>query len=219
MDRVPLRKSMQRLGIRCLCLYPLLMPGVGHAESFLQSLRKYDLNDYALGIGIGAGQNPYVDTEASTYFYPYLTSLEDSTLTKSWLVTEDAGLGGRYLSADGAWEIGAEGRVQTLGFGPDTGPALAGVESRGWTLEGGAMVGWRGRPVQVKLKHFWELLSRHSGTTSELRFSYPVDLTRGYVVPYLTLIHHYYPICEGKGFFLVVCHINSCLLGCSQNCT
>ena len=188
MERFPLCLSTQRLGIRCLCLYPLLMPGLGHAESLLHSLRKYDLNDYALGIGVGAGQSPYVDTEGSTYFYPYLTSLEDSTLTKSWLVTEDAGLGGRYLSADGAWEIGAQGRVQTLGFGPDTGPALAGVESRGWTVEGGAMVGWRGWPVQVKLKHFWELLSRHSGTTSELRFSYPVDLASGYVVPYLTLI-------------------------------
>ena len=158
-----------------------------------------------MGIGVGAGQNLYADTEASTFFFPYLTSLEDSTLTKSWLVTESVGIGGRYLSADGAWEIGALGRVQTLGFGPDTGPALAGVESRGWTVEGGTMVGWRGAPVQINLKHYWELLGRHSGTTSELRFSYPIDNPNGYVVPYLALIRqsskytdHYFGVADAQ---------------------
>ncbi|MEE4361472.1 MAG: MipA/OmpV family protein [Pseudomonadales bacterium] len=151
-------------------------------------MRSKDLNEYALGLGFSAGQNPYADTERYGYFYPFLTSLEDATLSTNWLLANGNELGGRLFSADGDWELGVQGRVQTMGFGPDTGPALDGVRPRGWTLESGLMAGWRGGPVQVSLKHYWELLGRHSGTTQELRVSYPHRLEKGYLVPYVAAI-------------------------------
>jgi len=174
------------------CRIAALLPGIiaspaGIAAPLLDSLRKVDLNDYALGIGISTSNNPYAGTDYSRYLFPYLTSLQDSTLTENTLLLEGSEIGGRLFSPNSDWEFGVIGQLQTLGFGPDTGPALAGLRPRGWTLEAGGMVGWRGGPVQVNLKHYWELLGRHPGTMQELRFSYPRELKQGHIVPFLSL--------------------------------
>ena len=171
-----------------LFLLGVSLPPQVLAGRLLDAIRDVDVNDYALGIGISTSNRPYADTDASRYLYPYLTSLQDATLTDNALLLEGSEIGGRLFSANSAWEFGVVGRLQTLGFGTDTGPALDGLRPRGWTLEAGGMVGWRGGPVQVNLKHYWELLGRHSGTTQELRFSYPRALRRGFVVPYVTLL-------------------------------
>lgn len=170
------------------CLLSMGLPPQALAGRLLDAIRDVDVNDYALGVGISTSNSPYADTDASRYLYPYLTSLQDPTLTDNALLIEGSEIGGRLFSSNSAWEFGVVGRLQTLGFGPDTGPALAGLPPRGWTLEAGGMAGWRGGPVQVNLKHYWELLGRHSGTTQELRFAYPRTLQNGYVVPYVTLI-------------------------------
>jgi outer membrane protein len=173
------------------------------AASWLDGMREIDLNDYALGIAVTGGNNRYADTPGSRFLYPYLTSLEDSTLTEHWLVVEGAGVRGRRVTGDGRWEFGLGGRLQTLGFGPDPGDALAGMEPVGWTLEAGPSVGWRGGPVQVQLRHDWELLGRHAGTTQELRLSLPRELPRGYLVPWVALVRqdaryadHYFGVAE-----------------------
>ena len=50
------------------------------AGSLLDFARDYDLNDYALGIGLSAEQNPYIGAKSSAYAYPYLTSFRHSSL-------------------------------------------------------------------------------------------------------------------------------------------
>ena len=80
------------------------------AGALLDYIRDYDLNDYALGVGISAEQNPYIDAENSAYAYPYLTTFRHSSLTDDWLLVRDGELGFRWVS-DNGWELGAIGRI------------------------------------------------------------------------------------------------------------
>jgi len=151
------------------------------ADGLLDWVRRYDLNDYALGISVWTGENPYADSQSSTVLYPYLTSFLPSALSDDWLTLRGSELDVRYVAGD--WEFGLTGRVQTLGFGPDSRLALEGLDHRGWTVEAGPMIGWRGWPVHAQLRSYIEAPNRHGGSISELEFLWPVSLSRGYFIP------------------------------------
>jgi outer membrane scaffolding protein for murein synthesis (MipA/OmpV family) len=159
----------------------LLAPVSAFAGPLLDYIRNYDLNDYALGLSVGTGQNPYVGSGYSKTVYPYLTSFRHSSLTDDWFLLQD-GMGVRFAT-ENHWELGFVGRFQTLGLGISKSDELLGLEDRQWTVEAGPLIGWRGFPVHVQFRSFWEAPDRHSGTTSELTFRLPWEHRRGYIVP------------------------------------
>jgi outer membrane protein len=164
-----------------------ILPFPAHAENTLESIRRTDLNDYAFGVALSVSEDPYVGGETSTYFFPYLTSLTHPALTKQWLYFQDGDIGLRYVS-DGGWEAGVVIRPQTLGLGPDNEEA-EGLFERRWSIESGPKVAWRGWPIHIVLKHYWEILDRHDGTTTELSLELPKSFDWGYVVPSLEFKH------------------------------
>jgi outer membrane scaffolding protein for murein synthesis (MipA/OmpV family) len=172
---------MRIISVTRLWALLLLAPVAADAGPLLDYIRNYDLNDYALGLSVGTAQNPYVGSGYSKTVYPYLTSFRHSSLTKDWFLIQD-GMGFRY-STDNDWELGVIGRFQTLGLGISKSDELVGLEDRRWTVEAGPLIGWRGFPVHVQFRSFWEAPNRHSGMTSELVFRLPWEHQRGYIVP------------------------------------
>ncbi len=159
------------------------------AGPLLDYIRKYDLNDYAFGVAVSSQDNPYAGSGSDSFAYPFLTSFRDSTLTDDWLLIRDGDIGLRWISDDSHWEAGFAGRIQTLGLGDSDAEELEGIVDREWALEVGPIAGWRGWPVHVNVKTFFELSDRHEGTISELALSWPIEFSRGYFVPIVELIH------------------------------
>ncbi len=186
-----------------VCLACLGLAVGARAQGLLEEVRRYDLNDYALGISFWTGQNAYVGSDTSRVLYPYLTSFTHSAFTNDWLTLRGGDIGARYVVED--WEFGLTARVQTLGFGPDSRLALEGLSQRDWTLEAGPMIGWRGAPVHAQFRTYVEMPNTHDGTISELEFLAPVSLPRGYVVPSLQFSYlssryadHYFGVAPGE---------------------
>ncbi len=167
---------------RLICGLFLIAPMHADAESLMDYIRDYDLNDYALGVSVGTGQNPYLASGNSKSAYPILTSFRHSSMTDDWLLIQDGNLGFRYVT-DNDWELGFIGRIQTLGLGVANSDDLLGLEERKWTVEAGPLIGWRRYPVQVQFRTYWEAPNRHSGSTSELEFRLPREHQRGFIVP------------------------------------
>ena len=165
----------------------LLLPTPASAGKFLDSIRSYDLNNYALGVHVSVSQSPYTNAKDSVIVYPYLTSFRNSAFTDDWLLLQDGGLGVRWVK--GGWELGVAGRLQTRGLGTSEAPILSGLDDRQWTLEVAPLIGWRGWPVHINFKTFTEILGRHDGLVNELSFSLPKEWSRGYFIPGVTLIH------------------------------
>lgn len=177
---------------------------LAYGESWLDYIRNYDLNDYAVGIALSTEQNPYIGAKNSSIAYPYLTSFRDSAFTNDWFLIRDGGLGARWNS-DNGWELGAIARVQTLGLGNHDSADLLGIANRKWTIEAGPTIGWRGWPVHVNWTTFFEPTDRHHGAINQLAVSLPIESTRGYVVPSVELIHesagyadYYYSVSESE---------------------
>ena len=80
----------------------------------LDYIRNYDLNDYALGVAVSTEQNPHIGAGNGTFAYPYLTTFHHSSMTDDWFLVRDGELGFRRVT-DNGWELGAIGRIQTLG--------------------------------------------------------------------------------------------------------
>ena len=158
------------------------------AGRLLDYFNTYDLNDYALGLALTTTQNPYAGANNGTSAYPYLTSFRDSAFTDGWFLIRDGDVGARWVSKSG-WELGAVGRLQTLGLGNSEVDQLLGIEDRKWTLEIGPTVGWRGWPVHIHLKSYAEVSDRHDGLIGQLAFSLPLEWSRGYFVPSVELIY------------------------------
>jgi outer membrane protein len=173
-------------GVVCLALPVLFAIQPATAESWLDFLRNYDLNDYALGVTYSTSQRPFAGTTNSNIVYPYLTSFEHSAFTDDWFLVEGGNIGFRYVT-ESDWVFGAIARVQTLGFNGAGSDELNGMDERRWSIEAGPFVGWRRWPVHLELRSYWELLDRHSGTTSELEISLPRHFGRGYFVPSVQL--------------------------------
>jgi len=159
----------------------------GALSDLLDALRAYDLNDYALGLAFSVTESPYAGGENSVFAYPYLTSLQHTTLTDDWLVVSHGDLGFRWIS-DSGWEFGMVGRMQTLGLGNSTDPVLDGLSDRHWSVEVAPMIGYRGWPVHLNLKSYYEVLDRHGGNQTNLSLLWPFQHARGYFVPSVELI-------------------------------
>lgn len=186
-----------------VALLVLLAP-VAQAWSLLDYIRNYDLNDYALGISYSVSQSPYVGTENSSFAYPYLTSFRHNAFTDDWLILSNGDAGFRWTN-DAGWVLGAVGRINTQGTGTGAVEELLGFDTRNWTVEVAPVVGWRGWPVHLELKHYNEIFSSNGGPTSQFETSLPVELSWGWVIPAVRLIHHsadynryYYGVSEGE---------------------
>ena len=177
---MPLRATRINLHGLIVGLF-VTLPIPASAGPLLDYIRNYDLNDYALGLSVGTAQSPYLGSDYSNTAYPYLTSFRHSSLTDDWFLLQD-GMGVRFVT-DNHWELGFVGRFQTLGLGISKSDELLSLEDRQWTVEAGPLIGWRGFPVHVQFRSFWEAPNRHSGTTSELIFRLPWEHQRGYIVP------------------------------------
>ncbi|MDH3779062.1 MAG: MipA/OmpV family protein, partial [Gammaproteobacteria bacterium] len=162
-----------------LCLLP---PASSEAGPLLDYVRNYDLNDYSLGLAVSSSQNPFVGADNSMVAYPYLTSFTHSAFTRDWFLINGENLGFRVVT-DKDWEFGVIGRVQTLGLGNADIDNLPGLEERQWSIESGPLIGYRGWPVHVQSRSYWEVLGRHGGVTSEVELSLPREFRRGFFVP------------------------------------
>ena len=166
----------------------LAAPRPAFTQEFLESVRRTDLNDYALGVAMSIKDNPFVGASRSNFAYPYLTALDNPAFNKDWLLLRDGDVGIRYVT-DSEWEVGWVARVQTRGLGGADNDEIEGLLDRRWSIESGPTIGWRRWPVHVGFKYYWELLDRHDGTSAELAFSLPREFDWGYIVPSVEL--HY----------------------------
>jgi outer membrane scaffolding protein for murein synthesis (MipA/OmpV family) len=171
-----------------IILFMLVMPGV-HAGGILDYIRNYDLNDYALGVSYSVSQRPYVGSENSSFAYPYLTSFRNNAFTDDWLILSNGDAGFRWTNEAG-WVLGAVGRINTQGTGTESIQELLGMDDRQWTVEVAPLIGWRGWPVHLEFKQYYEIFSNHGGPSSEFRTSFPVEFPRGWFVPSAMLIHN-----------------------------
>ena len=169
-------------GAACLAVLVLFVVQSASAGSLLDYVRKYDLNDYSLGVSVSSSQSPYSGASNSIIAYPYLTSFQHSAFTDDWFLVNGENIGFRYIT-ESDWVFGAIGRIQTLGFSSLESDELRGMDERRWTVEAGPIVGFRRWPVHLQLRSYWELLGRHGGTTSELEISLPLRFSRGFFVP------------------------------------
>ncbi len=166
----------------------LLVPALAQAGKIMDFIRSYDLNDYSLGVAVSTSENPYIGTENGQFIYPYLTSFEHSAFTDNWLLLRGENAGLRFVVNDD-WEFGLVGRIQTMGQGVADNNELRGINERSWVFEAGPLIGYRGWPVNIQFRSYWEAPNKHSGTTSELEFSLPVQYSRGFFVPALRVAY------------------------------
>ncbi|MEJ2604274.1 MAG: MipA/OmpV family protein [Gammaproteobacteria bacterium] len=179
------RISCSRTRLWCVGII-MLSASLLQAENVLESVRRTDLNDYALGVGLSLGENPFAGADSSGFAYPYLTTLEHPAFTRNWFVIRDGNFGVRYVT-DNEWEFGFLARVQTLGLGSTDNEEVIGLVDRGWTLETGPTIGYRRFPVHVGLSAYGGLIGRRDGYSAELQFSLPRQYEWGYVVPSVEL--------------------------------
>lgn len=164
------------------------LPATPSAGGILENIRSADLNDFALGLNVSVSQNPYIGTKSSVIVFPYLTSFNPMAFTDDWLIFHGGDIGLRKVTANN-WEFGAVARIETLGFGSEESEELLGLSDRQWTVEMAPFVGYRGWPVHIKYKAYKEVSGRHGGVSQELAFSYPVQRSWGYIIPYLEILH------------------------------
>jgi outer membrane protein len=166
----------------------MMTPQAGLADSLLDWIRNYDMNDYSLGVAVSTRQSPFVRGENSVIAYPYLTSFTHDSMTDGWFLIRDGGYGVRWVS-DNEWELGLMGRVSTLGLGNSDAEELVGIADRKWAIEVGPTVGYRKWPIHVTWTHWADVSNRHGGHQSTIAFSYPIDFDRGFFVPRIDAIY------------------------------
>jgi outer membrane protein len=175
--------SRSRAQLRCAGAAASLLALAGPSNAgLLDGLRSIDINDYALGLGISTTENIYAGADDSQTIYPYLTRLRPSAFDDGVVFSRDGAYGVRWVSGNGAWEVGALAKLQTLGFEASDSELFTGLADRAWTVEVGPTVGWRG-PVHVDYTAFVDLLRNHRGSNHAVRLSVPREIPRGYVIP------------------------------------
>lgn len=182
----------------------ILAVPAAYADGFLDYLRNYDLNDYALGVAYSAGESPYHGLERSGFAYPYLTAFRHNAFTDDWLVLTGGDVGVRWVN-DAGWVLGAVARVRTEGTSSTLLDELADIDVRKWTVEAAPLVGWRGWPVHLELKRYYELFSSYGGPATEFKLSAPREYTWGWLVPSVTFVRnstehnrYYYGVSESE---------------------
>jgi len=182
----------------------VLHSSAANAGGILDYIRNYDLNNYALGISYSVSQSPYVGTDNNSIAYPYLTSFRHNAFTDDWLILSDGDLGFRWTNEAG-WVVGAVSRINAQGSGTSVVDDLLGVDTRKWTVEMGPVIGWRGWPVHLQYKQYYEIFSDYGGPRGEFQTSFPVEFPWGWVIPSATFIRnsadhnlYYYGVSESE---------------------
>jgi len=191
--------------VRYVVIVTLVLHGsAANAGRILDYIRNYDLNDYALGISYSVGQNPYVGTPNDSIAYPYLTSFRNNAFTDDWLIVSNGDLGFRWTNEAG-WVVGAVSTINAQGSGTSVVDELRGVETRKWTVETGPVIGWRGWPVHLEYKQYYEIFSNYGGPRGEFKTSFPVEFPWGWVIPSATFVRnsadynlYYYGVSEDE---------------------
>lgn len=189
--------------VQRIVLLMLLAP-TAHAWSVLDYIRDYDLNDYALGVSYSVSQSPFLGASNDTIAYPYLTSFTNNAFTDDWLILSNGDAGFRWTNEAG-WVLGAVGRINTQGTGTDVVDELIGLDTRKWSVEAGPVIGWRGWPVHLELKQYYEIFSDYGGPRAEFMMSFPVELPWGWVIPSAAVVRnsadhnlYYYGVSESE---------------------
>lgn len=78
----------------CFTFWAILVSEASSAGSFLDHIRSYDLNDYALGVSFSVSESPYAGGSSSLLAYPYLTSFRNASFTDDWLLISEGDPGG-----------------------------------------------------------------------------------------------------------------------------
>lgn len=161
----------------------LAMSPNAHGE-LLDWIRSYDMNDYSLGVAVSSRQSPYIGGNNAVLLYPYLTSFTHSSMTDGWILIRDGGYGLRWVS-ENEWELGVIARIRALGLGNvnERADELVGISDRKWAIELGPTVGYRDWPIHIHWTYWQEVTNRHGGFTTDVAFSYPIKLQRGFIVP------------------------------------
>jgi hypothetical protein len=168
---------------------PVLLLGspAAYAGGVLDYIRNYDLNDYALGLAYSVSESPYLAGDSSGFAYPYLTSFRHNSFTNDWLILSGGDVGVRWVNETG-WVLGAVARIRTEGTDTTLFDELADIDVRKWTVEAAPLIGWRGWPVHLELKHYQEIFSDYGGPTTEFKLSLPKEHPWGWFVPSVTLL-------------------------------
>ena len=166
----------------------LLAAATPAKAGFLEFIRDYDLNDYAFGVAVSVSQTPYETASSNIIPYPFFTSFQHPAFTRDWLLLSDGDAGIRWVT-ESEFVIGAIGRFNGGGFGTDVQEDLTGLRTRQWTLEAGALLGWRRWPVHAQLKTYSDILDRHDGNVVEYSLAYPRQYKWGYLVPSIEAIY------------------------------
>lgn len=181
-------ESISAMRALALLLAFSALPTTAHAGWLLDKIHDYDLNDYALGAAVSSTQGIYAGAPDSTFLYPYLTSFQHSAFNDDIILIRDENFGLRMVTQND-WEFGVIARFQTLGSGAMSSDELLDIEDKRWALESGPLIGWRRWPVNLQFRSYWDIPSRHGGTSSELEFSLPFEFDRGFAVPAVKLTY------------------------------
>jgi outer membrane protein len=163
-------------------------------------LNDFDFNDYALSFEYYQSQSAYKGEDDFHIVYPIITSFEHSILTDDVYFVRDSYIGLRNVM-DNGWKFGLVGKVQTLGYGANANPELAGMRRRSWSLQAGAVVGKRLGPIAVDLFASHDILNESGGYEGNFKFAWPLRDGRFSIVPQLDLtyqssklVNHYFGV-------------------------
>ena len=165
-----------------------LCPLQAQAGSLLEFLDSIDLNDYSLAVNLYRSESHYDGVDDFTIVYPLFKSFSHPTNTEDVLFLRDGHVGLRNFTENG-WSYGVIGSFQTLGYGYDSSDALAGMDRRTWTVQGGGSVGKRFGPVNIDLFASTDLLGVFKGQEYELKLSYSYVTKNIQIVPQLEFVH------------------------------
>jgi len=185
----------------CACITSAVLSGAPVlASDPLAFLSDVDFNDYAVGVAAAVTQQPYRGAGNSRLLYPFLTSVEDSTLTENAFVARNGTYGFRHVTSSGI-EMGVLGHLEVLGFGDDPDPPLDELKPPQWTVEVGPSIGWRRGPIQPDVALRKGVWGGHDGWVGQFSLSAPVELAQGFVVPYVAInflgseyLEHYFGV-------------------------
>jgi outer membrane protein len=104
---------------------------------------------------------------------------------------------------DSGWEMGGLVGVQTLGHSSGQSPALAGTESRDWTVQVGGFVGRSIGPFRADIQAETDILNRHDGQEYTFKFAWPFHGSDWQFVPQIDvryqteeIVNYYFGVTE-----------------------
>ncbi len=192
-------------GLGAVLLALSLAPPAGATPGRFEAwLDAFDFNDYALSMNVYASPSVYDGGDATTVLYPLLSSFEHATTTDHPLFVREGYVGLRAV-ANERFQAGFTARVNADGYGATAGGALAGMQSRGWSVSAGALAGVAVGPLHADLFLTTDLFGRHNGQIASLKLAWPMSGGRLVFVPQVELtrysgnyVDYYYGVTDGE---------------------